>query len=84
MFIAARYPQRQLQQPPRAYIPQRAHSPILPTFRTQEPLPSPIINYDRSPNYAESSATRSAFFDSDVKPDPAVDNSRSSLIAVAV
>jgi hypothetical protein len=84
MFIDTRYLQQQLQQPPHAYIPQHADSSILPTFCTQKPPPSPIINYNCLLNYAEFSATHFAFFNSNVKPDLAVDNSHSLLIAVAI
>jgi hypothetical protein len=46
---------------------------------------SSIIDYNRSPTFANLSATRSDFLsDSSIEPISAVENSRSSLIAVAI
>ena len=77
IFAEACYPHHQPQHPPAVYIPSHLETTSVPVFCTGGDGPhSPIIDYDRSPNYVASSATCSKFFsDSDTRSDPAVDNS---------
>ena len=75
----------QPQQPPRVYIPNSTETRSIPVFRTTDVPPSPVISYDQPPAYIESNNTHSELIsDNTIGPDPATDNSQSSLFPVAV
>jgi hypothetical protein len=72
-------PPHDLQVPPNAYIRTRSELASMPEYQ------SSIIDYNHSPTFANLSTTCSNFLsDSSIEPISAVENSRSSLIAVAI